>query len=134
MLMWLSKYLHCLYVISEMVMQLGIVIEQVNENGFVIDEAAYNEGVREPINCHCVIIDIKQLINLQFCWYNLIWGSLVTFRRVFGCVESSNLEIPIIIICQSKLISSRILLNLLHFDIVSFAISNLFFECFIVRF
>ena len=48
-------------------MQLGIVVEQVNEYGFVIDEAAYNEGVWKPINSHCVIIDIKHLINLQFC-------------------------------------------------------------------
>lgn len=57
---------HKLSVEDEVVVDLSVVVEETHEDKIVSHEAADDEGIRESIDCHGPVVNVKLLVNFEF--------------------------------------------------------------------
>lgn len=82
-----------------------LIIEQIDEEALISDEAASNKWILEIITRHRVVVKVKQIIEANFILQYLIW-------RLLFVVEDAHFEVAIVNISASILIARLILLDL----------------------
>lgn len=114
---------HLLGVKDEMVVRESVIVEQVHKNQVVGNEAAANERVGEAVDCHRPIVYFQLLVHVKLRGLDLLWRSPLRqlFVRIARLLEDTHLEFAIVVVGEGELVTGRILLNLLHFDVVRFA-------------
>ena len=62
-------------VVKEVVVSNVLVVEQVHEQQVVVDEGAVNEGVREVVDRHRVVVQAKPFVDVQLVLKDLFLSS-----------------------------------------------------------
>lgn len=68
--------MHQFNVENEMVVDLSIIVEDTDKDEIICNEATYNEGIRESIDCHGPVVDIQLLIDLELAFLNYFFCPL----------------------------------------------------------
>ena len=106
---------------DEVVVHLAVVVEEVDVDEHVSHEAADNIGVLEVFISHCVIVNPKQLVNVQ-----LVFLDLSVFPLLLA--KGAQPEAPVIKVHASVVVAFGILFHLFNFDVIVLSSSNFFFE------
>jgi hypothetical protein len=81
-------------------------VEEVHEDKVIRHEGTCNERVREVVDWHCKVVDVKLLVDVKFVGFNFLLCSERLSKR-------SKLENSIIDVRDRKLVTPCILLYLL---------------------
>jgi hypothetical protein len=96
-----------------MVVGSACIVEQVDEQEFVVDEYASDEWIREVVDRDCVIVKAKLLVDVELFLINRL-------LRPDGGSKGPQLEVTVVDVSNSKVVTPFILLHLLELDVLAF--------------
>lgn len=94
---------------NEMIVSLVVIVKEGYENARVADETTRDERVLEIRDRYRIVVDPKELIDLQLIILDLPWGPEFEAER-------PNPEKPIVHVGGSEVLSGKVLLNLQHLN------------------
>lgn len=106
---------------NKMVMGQRIGVEKVDEKTYLANPAASDERIRKVVIDHGVIIDAKNLVDLDLCLVYLLLSP-----RFFA--KDSKSELAIIRVDNSVVLVVGALFDLFDLDVLSVSSTNLFLE------
>lgn len=111
----LAAFYHCPgpVVVDEMVVGSACIVEQVDEQEFVVDEYASDEWIREVVDRDCVIVKAKLRVDVELFRINRL-------RISGGGSKGPQLEVTVVNVSNSKFVTPLILLHLLELDVLAF--------------
>lgn len=113
-------------VVNEMVVHLIVIVEQLNGDAVVRDEAACDERVREALDWHGEVVQVYGGIDVKIFFLTDLLGP-----RLFR--EDSKTEVAVVDVDDGILDTERVLLNFLCSNIALFSATNFLLESLLVR-
>jgi hypothetical protein len=104
-----------------MVVRSRVVVEKGHKDGVIVDEAANDVGIREIIVTHSVVIKTQSFVDLEFVFFNLLFGSR-------DLLEGPESKLSIVVVDTSIGGACRVLLYFFEFDVLIWLSADLLLE------